>query len=466
VFGSLRFRLSVFFLGGIVLAGLLAAVISLVVFRDYTHSRTVATLRREAAGLASLYGQEAGRQAFSSRHLEQATGNRLYYAGLPLFPGQKARLRALPRSAVDWPRIQKGQVVQFTFTPPATTRRYLAVAQPVKLGSSVFGALVVATPEATLQSSTLRIMERLALAFAGGVLVAGAFGWYLSRRITKPVLSLARASDDVSEGKYDVEMPEVLSRDEIGHLADSFRRMAQRLAEADQLERNFLLTVSHELRTPLTAIRGHVDALREGVAESPQAQAASLEAVGAETARLERLVDDVLDLAKLNAHRFTVLHEEVDMGRLVDRAFTTFSEEAKRREIEYRCDIDARPVIVSDGDRVLQIISNLLQNAFRWTPDGGRVELSLDKENSSVAVAVSDSGPGIGDEERERIFRPFWTRDGAGTGLGLPISLELAHALGGDIGLESALGSGSRFTLHLPAETSSVYEAERRSSRR
>ena len=466
MFRSLRFRLPAFFLTGIVLAGLLATAISLVVFRDYTHGRAISTLRREAAGLAALYGKQAGRQAFSSGHLEEATGNRLYYAGLPLFPGQKTHLRPIPRHDFDWSRIQAGQVVQFKFTPPDADRKFVAIAQPVKLGHEVFGALVVATPEATLQSSTLRIMERLALAFAAAVLVAGAFGWYLSRRITQPVLSLARASDDLAEGKYDVEIPEVRTGDEIGHLADSFQRMAERLAEADQLERNFLLTVSHELRTPLTAIRGHVDALRDGVAESPEAQASSLEAVGAETARLERLVGDVLDLAKLNAHRFTVLHEEVDMGRLVDRAYTTFSEEARRRGIEYQCDISARPVIVSDGDRVLQIISNLLQNAFRWTPDGGRVELSLGSENGSVAVAVADTGPGISNEERDRIFRPFWTRDGAGTGLGLAISRELALALGGDIGLDSKVGDGSRFTLHLPTAASEVYEAERRSSRR
>jgi signal transduction histidine kinase len=437
-----------------VLAGLLATAISLVVFRDYTRSRAIATLRREAKGLAALYGQEAGKQAFSSGHLEEATGNRIYYAaaasGLSLFPGQNTHLRHISKSVVPWDRIQRGKVIEFNFTPRGSDRKYLAVGEPVELGHSLFGALVVATPEATLQSSTLRIMERLALAFAGGVLVAGAFGWYLSRRITKPVLSLARASDELAEGRYDVELPEVRPGDEIGHLSESFQRMAERLAEADHLERNFLLTVSHELRTPLTAIRGHVDALREGVAESPQAQAASLEAVGAETARLERLVGDVLDRAKLNAHRFTVLHEEVDMGRLVDRAYTSFSEEARRRGIEYRRDIDTRPVIVSDGDRVLQIISNLLQNAFRWTPDGGRVELSLGEENGSVAVAVSDTGPGISDEERDRIFRPFWTRDGSGTGLGLAISRELAVALGGKIGLESGRGNGSRFTLHLP----------------
>jgi two-component system sensor histidine kinase VicK len=226
--------------------------------------------------------------------------------------------------------------------------------------------------------------------------------------------------------------------------------MTAKLAEAEELERNFLMSVSHELRTPLTAIRGHVAALREGVVTDPELTHTSLRIVADETERLGRLVNDVLDLAKLDAHRFTVLTEEVDMGRLLERAYSTFADEARRRGIEYTQDADGAPVIVSDGDRVLQIISNLLSNAFRWTPDGGRIELALQRRNGTVAVDVADSGPGIAPEVRERIFRPFWSTDGRGTGLGLPIARELAVALGGRIELHSEVGRGSRFRLVLP----------------
>ena len=139
------------------------------------------------------------------------------------------------------------------------------------------------------------------------------------------------------------------------------------------------------------------------------------------------------------------------MQRLVERAYATFGEEARRRAIDYRQDVRAAPTIVSDGDRVLQIISNLLSNAFRWTPDGGRIALELAAENGSVSVAVEDSGPGIPPRERDRIFRPFFTRDGGGTGLGLAIARELALALGGRIEVRSEVGHGSRFALVLPA---------------
>ncbi|MCS7007631.1 MAG: ATP-binding protein, partial [Gaiellaceae bacterium] len=160
----------------------------------------------------------------------------------------------------------------------------------------------------------------------------------------------------------------------------------------------------------------------------------------------------VLDLAKLRAHRFTVRREEVDVGRLVDQAYGAFAEEARRREIDYALTtVEQPPVIVSDGDRVLQIISNLLSNAFRWTPDGGRVELRLAVANGSMEVEVVDSGPGIPQERRARVFEPFVSSDANGTGLGLPIASELARALGGRIELRSN-ETGSRFRLVLPIE--------------
>jgi signal transduction histidine kinase len=198
-------------------------------------------------------------------------------------------------------------------------------------------------------------------------------GWYLSRRITKPVLALSDAADEVAAGHYGVAVPQVSGHDEISHLSERFGEMAAELQAAEALERNFLMTVSHELRTPLTAIRGHVEALLEGVVEDEEARSYSLEVIRLEAERLERLVGDVLDLAKLDTHRFSLLQEEVDMERLVDRAYSAFGEEARRRGIDYSRSIAATPVLETDGDRVLQVISNLLENAFRWTPDGGRV---------------------------------------------------------------------------------------------
>jgi signal transduction histidine kinase len=264
------------------------------------------------------------------------------------------------------------------------------------------------------------------------------------------VLQLSDAADEVARGSYDVTVPR-RAPGELGHLSERFGEMTSRLAEVEAMERNFLMSVSHELRTPLTAIRGHVSALLEGVVDDPAERTASLETVEAEAQRLERLVGDILDLAKLDTHRFTVMTEEVDMAQLVEQAFDRFREEARRRSIDYRQEVRARPVITSDGDRVLQVVGNLLSNAFHATPDGGRISLELAQRNGTVHVAIEDNGPGIPADVRERLFRPFVSERGGGTGLGLAIAKELSGLLGGRIDLDSEVGRGSRFELVLPA---------------
>jgi two-component system OmpR family sensor kinase len=451
---SLRFQLPAFFLLGAVVAGLVSAVIALRLFQSYAQNRAreqaYSELAREARGMTELYQQRAGLKLLSAENLERATGDNIFYVGLDPFPGQGPAFRRLPVKGAALKDLRVSHPVRIEFQQ-AGKHTLLGVSRPLKIGRQTFGWIVVAKPKTVLNQHWFALIERLLIAFAGGLLVATAFAWYLSRRITSPVLELSQAADQVSRGHYDVAVPEVPGGGEIGLLADRFREMAARLSEAEELERNFLMSVSHELRTPLTAIRGHVEALREGVVTDEEMRLASLTVIAAEAERLERLVGDVLDLAKLDARRFTVLHEEVDMGRLVDRAFVTFGEEARRRGIDYRCAVDTKPVIVTDGDRVLQIISNLLSNAFRWTPDGGSIELELKAVNGTVCVAVDDSGPGIPPGERERIFRPFWSRDGGGTGLGLAIARELAAALGGEIRLKSSPERGSRFELVLPS---------------
>lgn len=456
---SLRFRLPALFLAGIAVAGIVTALLAIRLFQSYAENDTLSDLRRQAAGLAELYakqadlsvGQGAEPPRFAAPLLERATDTRLYYAGLALFPGQISGLRRLPLEYLDRSFLDSGRVQTLEFEPPGSDRTFLAVAQPVTLGGETFGALVVARPKAQLREQWLVLIGRVGLAFLAGLAVAVGLVWYLSRRLTRPVLALSRAADRVAQGRYDAELPRTRSGDEIGHLTERFREMTERLAEAEELTRNFLMSVSHELRTPLTAIRGHVDALREGLADDPEARSASLGVIRAETDRLARLVGDLLDLAKLDAHRFTLMEEEVHLRGLLEQVSQGFTDQARERGIAYDQVFESEPVLVTDGDRVLQIISNLLQNAFQWTPDGGRIALGLSEENGTVLVSVSDSGPGIAEHERDRIFRPFWSRNGQGTGLGLAIASELAAALGGELDVESTPGEGARFELRLPA---------------
>lgn len=459
--GSLRFRLTALFLAAVLVFGLVSIALAVRLFQDVTRSESTRELEREAEGLAALYAESAiqssdeGTKApeFAAKTLELATGDELYYVGLSLFPGERFGLERILQSALGDVELERDRLVTFVFTPPGDDRKLLAAAQPVRLaqGTEAFGWLIVAKPVAALREQWLTLLGRLALALAAGIALAGVLFWWLSRRLTEPVLGLTRAAERVAAGQYNVEIPPGRGSDEVSLLTERFRGMVEKLSEAERLKRSFLMSVSHELRTPLTAIRGHVEALREGVVSDPDQVTSSLEIIAAETDRLDRLVGDVLDLAKLQAHRFTVRHEEVDMGRVLDHAYGAFAEEARRREIDYSVAANGdAPVIVSDGDRVLQVISNLLSNAFRWTPDGGRIGLQLDAGNGSVTVDVVDSGPGVPPEQRERIFQAFISHDVDGTGLGLPIARELAFALGGRIELDSSPGRGSRFRLVLP----------------
>ncbi len=461
MFGTLRFRLTAVFLAVVLVFGLASIGLAVRLFQDVTRQQSVDELRREASGIAALYAESALRSSdegakapeFAAEKLELATGDELYYIGASLFPGQRFGLTRLPRSALGDVELARDAQTIFEFTPPGESRRLLAAAQPVQLvqGTEPFGWLIVAKPEAELREQWLTLLRRLALALAVGVALAGLLFFWLSRQLTEPVRALTRATEDVAAGRYDVEIPAARGRDEIALLNERFRGMVGQLAEAEKLKRSFLMSVSHELRTPLTAIRGHVEAIREGIVSGDEPVRASLDIVAAETDRLERLVGDVLDLAKLQAHRFAVRHEEVDLQRVLDQAYGAFAEEARRREIDYSLTgADAAPVIVSDGDRVLQVITNLLSNAFRWTPDGGSIELRLAESNGAVSVDILDTGPGVPPSQRARIFEAFVSEDAEGTGLGLPIAKELAVALGGGIELGANVGAGSRFRLVLP----------------
>jgi signal transduction histidine kinase len=465
MFSSLRVRLPLVFLAGLLVAGVVTTLIAVRLFQSFAHDQALTGLKREAHGIAALYNEaipasygnndKAGKSndrlppTYAAATLEQATGDKIYFIGgrNGLFPGQITGLKRLPLKTIDW---SSGKSLSFEFTPPGTHRTHLAVANPIYLGKQPVGAIVVATPKTDVSQRVYDLIKRLALAGLVGLLVAAILAWYLSRRIVRPVLQLSVAADEVAAGRYDVTVPEK-APGELAHLSDRFREMAGRLAEVELMERNFLMSVSHELRTPLTAIRGHVSALLEGVVEDPEQQQASLETVEAEATRLERLVGDILDLAKLDRHRFTVTREEVDMGTLLDQAYETYRDEARRRNIDYQRNAIDRPVITSDGDRVLQVVGNLISNAFQATPDGGMVSLSLAQLNGSVRVAVEDSGPGIPEEKRERLFRPFISETGGGTGLGLAIAKELSTALGGRLELSSEVGKGSRFELVLPS---------------
>jgi signal transduction histidine kinase len=318
-------------------------------------------------------------------------------------------------------------------------------------GGVPFGLLVVARAPAEIASPARALREALVPAFAIGLAVAIVLALVLGLRLVRPLRRLALAARAVARGDETVPL-DTTRRDEIGMVNRAFDDMTVRLAEARDTERQFLMRVSHELRTPLTAIRGQVDALVDGIFEEEAEQQLAYAAITAESLRLNRLVSDLLDLARLQAKRFGLEADEVDLNILLDQVVTGQGAEARERDIDITLQSGALPVIVGDGDRILQIVGNLVRNAVRWTPDEGTVVVSALAEAGRVWITVDDSGPGIALEKRADIFRAFYTEDGTGTGLGLAIARELAIAMGGTVTVADAPQGGARFVVELPCQ--------------
>jgi two-component system sensor histidine kinase BaeS len=280
-----------------------------------------------------------------------------------------------------------------------------------------------------------------------GAALAGVLAFLLGRAITRPIRRVALATRRLADGADPTPVP-VGGAEELAQLAESFNHMAEELARSRAAERAFLLSVSHELKTPLTAIRGHAEALSEEVMTPVEAGGV----IQREAARLERLVRDLLDLARLNLRGFSVQHTELDLAEVVNETALRYESQARVYDIELSALAAPDARATGDHDRVLQVLSNLVENAIRITPPGGSVSIAA--EGSKLVVA--DTGPGLDSEDLGHAFDRFYLYDRyrserrVGTGLGLAIVKELTETMGGRVGVTSAPGLGTTFTITLP----------------
>jgi signal transduction histidine kinase len=322
-------------------------------------------------------------------------------------------------------------------------RRYLYATKPS--GNDV---VVLLRTSSSVQAESEPFWIALLAAGALGCVVAGVLAAILARSIARPVQLVAGASGRLARGEDPGELPLRGSR-ELRALAASFNAMASELARARSAERSFLLSVSHELKTPLTAIRAYSEALDDGVLEPT----AAARVVHTEAARLERLILDLINLARLDQRRFDIHPEPIDLDDVA--AEVAHRHAARARDLEVTLDVDSSDDVataLADRDRVLQAVSNLVENALRCTPPGGTVTLAA----SPGRLSVRDTGPGLTPEELPRAFDRFFLyrryngRRAVGTGLGLAIVRELALAMGGDVDVASST-HGTEFTIRLPA---------------
>ncbi|MEO8287022.1 MAG: ATP-binding protein [Chloroflexota bacterium] len=340
---------------------------------------------------------------------------------------------------------------------------YLSASTPGHLG---MGTADMLTPAGDL------FLSQINASLLQAALVAGGLGLLLSLLIawgiSAPLGKLAQAAKAIGAGKLDQRVavgPKVLVSDEISDVASAFNGMSGNLQNAEQLRRNMVADIAHELRTPLAVIQGNLQAMLDGVYPLSKEEVATIHG---ETLVLGRLVNDLRDLAQAEAGNLNLALQPLDVVALIETVVAGLKEQAEGKGVRLHLDRSFEvahvpvPLTVADPDRVRQVLHNLLSNAIRHTPAGGEVLLRVRAGAvapgvpASIEVSVADTGQGIEPDDLSHVFDRFWrsdrsrAREQGGSGLGLTIARRLVEAQGGQIGVESRPGEGSRFWFTLP----------------
>ncbi len=285
-----------------------------------------------------------------------------------------------------------------------------------------------------------------------GIVFAILLAALISRTIAQPLQRLAKAATDVAHGDYSVHVP-VSGPAEVRSLADSFNVMTAEVLVANTAQRDFLGNVSHDLKTPLTSIQGYSQAIIDGAAEDTEAAA---QTIFEEASRLNRMVVELTDLERLQAGKLSMKREPLDMGQLSEAVVQSLLVVAEKQDLHLDSSIAPTPKIVGDGDRLAQVLMNLISNALKYTPAGGTVRVIARAETDGIIVSIHDNGIGISPDELPRIFERFYQVDKArgpqrGTGLGLAIAKEIVEAHDGRITADSGgRGQGTIVRIWLP----------------
>ena len=336
---------------------------------------------------------------------------------------------------------------------------------PVMLAGKTVGTLILATDQREIRKVRGQLLTLAAWASLVALIVATVAGLFAVRAVTRPIRGITAAAREITAGRYDRRASPV-GPDETVELANAFNAMVDDVQRQRQVERDLLANVSHELAAPLGVVRGYAEALADGVLEGEAHRESALRAIAAEASRLGRLVGDLLDLAMIESGQATLTVDAVTPVDLLSDVRNRMAPAAEAAGIELRaCVASGLPVLRTDCARLEGVLVNLITNALPYTPSGGCITLAAESARGGVSLSVSDTGQGIAPADLPHIFERFYRGDksrdrrteaAGGAGLGLAICRQVVTALGGTIRVESELGTGSSFTIWLPAVPSNA----------
>ena len=377
---------------------------------------------------------------------------------LQLLRGQQIQIELVPGPRGSTAALAAGDLAELTAGHSLSVVRsssdgpVFVEGRPLDAG----GAVVLIQPTSVSAGAAGTAQRRLLLPLLLGLAGAAVAGLLLARRLARPLQAAAGAAHRLATGARDVRL-ELEGPAEVAALAAGLNGLSAALATSEGREREFLLSVSHELRTPLTAVLGYAEALADGVVPAQDVRRTGATML-AEGQRLDRLVADLLDLARLRAQDFRLDLADVELGELVRQAGQVWNDRCGREGVELRLELPAAPLVVhSDPTRLRQILDGLAENALRVTPTGRPIVLAVRLEaDASAVVEVRDGGPGLTDEdlsvafERSVLFDRYRGVRRVGTGLGLALVFGLATRLGGLATAGRSPEGGACFAVRLP----------------
>ena len=461
---SLSFRLVAWYAGVLTVAFVLLGLLTLVFLRHYLEANLLDIQARRARQIAdTLIAQTSRADADTLRTQVRSlyspeTNDR--FIRISRGDGQVVYVSGTPKDA----RFDPAQVPPLAGADPAALARkvvlpaggaLLIAARPATGADGGRYFVEVGSSAAATEATLNRVLVMLAIALPLAVCVAVAGGFVLVRRALDPVERIGRKAEEITQHNLSERLPVVRSGDELERLSVALNHMISRLQEAMHSSKQFVADASHELRTPLTVMRGELESL----AQDPQLKRETRETLGSvleEVDRLSEIVDGLFALSRLDAGEAHAEWVRFDLAELAATTADQMSLLAEDKQVSVACDSSPGVTVEGDRARLKQVVVNLLDNAIKYTPQGGRVALSVRREGGYAVLDVTDNGIGIPAEALPHVFKRFFrvdrsrSREQGGAGLGLSIVKSICSAHGAVVEVVSAPGKGSTFRIKQP----------------
>ena len=350
--------------------------------------------------------------------------------------------------------LMSGKVVTEPMTHPRFDSSYMIIGIPIMRDGEVFGALLINMPLAPVQDTAAILKKQLVYISAVLFGVALFLSFIMSRSFIKPILDITRATGMMASGDFKVRL-KPKSDDEIGRLSGAINHLGEELSKTEQIRRDFIANVSHELRTPLSLIRGYAETVRDVSGDNRDKREEQLGIIIEESERLGLIVDDILDLSRMQSGSISLDTAPFDLSKTIDGVVKRYDILSAQTGIQIACDNNEGVLVQADEARIEQVLYNLINNAFNYSKSGGIVTVRVKPKENAVRVEVSDTGSGIADKDLDNIWERYYKGDksegrkAVGTGLGLAIVKNILEAHKAKFGVNSIIGKGTTFWFQL-----------------